>query len=232
MRKWFKSKFASSSEQADNAIHAVSTKVDEVETNILQEVAHLEEERELHKRLLKKSIVNGDQKDVIMRGTRNVTTLTKRITLKRNLLTNMHREKQQLATASMNTSVARVMRDSLSAQKMLANANCSNSEIDDVLDDVDDFRQDTDDLSLRLGTINEDVPLDGQEGDIFDAREVAAALGMDYSDTDSFALDELQGIVCEGERHRGVPEPIPFAPIFPSVPRHEERQRVLPGWKF
>ena len=107
----------------------------------------------------------------------------------------MSREKRQLASVSMNTSVACVMRESLDAQKLLSRATYSNDEIDDVLDDAEELRHDADELADRLGAIELDTTVETVDTDAFDIEQVRQALGVQMDYADKLAMNELQQIV-------------------------------------
>jgi hypothetical protein len=146
--------------------------------------------------MLQGMVSKGIAKHEIMSQTHKVSGLMKQLNARRNLLSNMSREKRQLASVSMNTSVACVMRESLDAQKLLSQATCSNDEIDNVLDDAEELRHDADELSDRLGAIDMDDALDTVDTDSFDIDQVRQALGMEMDHVDELAMDELQQIVA------------------------------------
>ena len=210
--------------RAKMALATASGKVDEIETSIKQQIESLEQEHGLHRRILQSMVSKGAARHEIMSQTHKVSALMKQLNGRRNLLSNMSREKRQLASVSMNTSVACVMKESLDAQKLLSRATCSNAEIDDVLDDADELRQDADELSDRLGAIDIDTTLETDDADAFDIEKVKHALGLQVHCVDELAMDELQQIVSPlVDNITGHPtfvdSPLPIAyDDFPSAP--------------
>merc|ERR1711865_986987 len=178
--------------RAKVAIDLASGKVDEIEASIRQQIDTLEQECALHRRILQGMVSKASAKQEIMAQTHKVSALMKQLNARRNLLSNMSREKRQLASVSMNTTVACVMKESLVAQKLLSQATCSNDEIDDVLDDAEELRQDADELSDRLGAIDLDTSLQSMDTDVFDLEQVRHALGVQIDHADELAMDELQ----------------------------------------
>lgn len=238
MRKWMKTLFVSGKQKANQAIDDASAKVGEIEDSIQHEIDQLEEECDLHRRLLKGLVSRSASTAGIMESTKRVNLLSRQLDMKRNLLANMHRERRQLAAVTMNTSVACAMRESLDAQKLLSMATCSNGEIDDVLDDVEDCRQDADELSDRLGATEEDVSV--TDVSAFDMEQVRLALGVQPEETDRRLMHELHHLAQAAPDHdapRTVSMPLP-PPIWPhdlpSVPqRHEPvAEPRYTNWNF
>ena len=239
MRKWMKTFFVSGKTKANQAIDKASAKVSEIEAGIQQEIIQLEEECDLHRRLLKGLVTRNAGSVDIMQTTKRVNLLSRQVETKRNLLANMHRERRQLAAVSMNTEVACVMKESLDAQRLLSMATCSNLEIDDVLDEVEDCRQDADDLPDRLGAAEEDVSV--SECSAFDMDQVRLALGVDAPNPDLRLMHELHTLA------QSVPDdapvrlrPLPLPPALwshdlPSVPQRHEAEpipRNSTTWNF
>ena len=236
MRRWVKGFFVSGKQKANRAIDEASAKVGEIEIDIEHEIHKLEEECDLHRRLLKGLVGRNAARTEIMEATNRVNMLLRQIDMKRNLLRNMHRERRQLAAASMNTSVASVMKESLDAQKMLSMATCTNESIDDVLDDVEDCRQETDDLSERLGTTEQDESVDDTA---FDMEQVRLALGIDTPDPNQQSMHELHILarsIPDRETQRSlIPLPPPIWPHnLPSVPQPQESTNLPEhsSWNF
>ena len=241
MRKWMKTLFLSGKTKANEAIDKASAKVGEIEAGIQQEISQLEEECELHRRLLKGLVTRNAGAAEIMQTTKRVNNIARQVEMKRSLLANMHRERRQLAAVSMNTEVACVMKESLDAQKLLSLATCSNIEIDDVLDEVEDCRQDADDLSDRLGVAEEDVAM--AESTTFDMEQVRLALGVDVPNPDRRIMHELHTLAqavpdCEPAHMRPLPLPSSlWAHDLPSVPQRDDVTTVPPcntttSWNF
>ena len=183
-------------QRANQAIHKASAKVDEIESDIQQKVTCLEEQCKLHRRLLHDLVSRASSKKEIMTETQRVTMLMKQLDVQRNLLSNMHREKRQLASASLNTSVASVMRESLDAQKLLSLATCKGIDIDDVLDDAEETRSMTAELSDRLAAVEEETI---EDTTAFDLEQIKRALDMDRNHDEEIGIAELHALVVPVE---------------------------------
>ena len=184
--------FKDATTKANDAMQEAQSRVDSVEEGLQKDIVQLNKELALHKGILTQLVQSRAQKAEIIQQTRRVRGVEKQMQQKRNLLGNMHRERQQLSSAAANTSVAQAMKESVDAQRMLVQISCDGADLDDLLDEVDEHRLDTADLAERLGAMGGDDDGDLVDEQAFDADEVMSALGWQTDHGDMLLVDEIQ----------------------------------------
>lgn len=224
---WLRRVFSSDEAKADLAVESARENVDKVEVSIRAEMDTLEREFALHKGLLANMVQSNEPKQKIMQQTRRVNSLQKQLSLKTNLLGNMHRERQQLASANTNTKVAKAMQQSVEAQKQLMRVNCDGEDVDELLDEVEDHRAETVDLAERLGAMGD------EEDDIYDAEftpdDVVGALGWQTEESEGLFVEKIKtkmGMKVEGDilASGGEADGLQH---FPNVPQSEPTAKML-----
>jgi hypothetical protein len=143
---------------------------------------------ELHRQVQMKA-----PKRILADLTKRLKQLERNISDKEKLYTNIERDTTQLQDTSTNTSVAAAMMQSVEAQRSLQKLDLGDHiDIDDMLDGVEENRQETRTLTNRLGKLGDDVDAySDDEEDTFDANDVLAAMGMQTSYKDDALLLDI-----------------------------------------
>jgi hypothetical protein len=198
MRKWMKEKtmkmFQSKEVKAELAMSGATQSTVEVGSEIRNEVAMLGFEVEALQKQLAQDLQNNCGMDHITNMTKRIKMIQRNMEAKRRLLSNMEKEKQQLADASVNLKVTRVMKDSLEAQKQLAKLQFDDDldEIDELLDNIDENRVETQELTERLGQFGVDENDDIIDSSFLKPEDVFSALGYASTKSEQHSLRGLK----------------------------------------
>jgi hypothetical protein len=188
MAKWLRNMFASDAAKAEDAMTDAKRQVMDTEHTIQRELADLQSEYANQQGLLHGLIQARAKKSAVAARTKQLRTIEKQIDQKKKLMINMQRERKQLDSVATNTGVAVAMKASVDAQKKLVQVSCDGDCLDELLDDVDEHRQETSDLAERLGSMGGDDDDIGEDAFV-QASDVIAALGI--SAQDDFLIDEI-----------------------------------------
>lgn len=198
MRAWLKQKteklFKSKEVDARESMDEAQSNTEEIGQELRSEIQTLAFELETLQRQLAHEVHNNGSIDRITELTRRIKMLQRNLDAKRRLLSNMEKEKQQLIDASVNLKVTKAMKNSLDAQKKLAKIHFDDEEgeIDSLLDDIDEHRSETRDLTDRLGQFG--VDSDDQIADSSDLQpdDVLAAMGYSTSKQEHKTMTTLK----------------------------------------
>lgn len=242
MKAWLSDMISSKSEQVETAMSKATNKVNTVAEGIEKECSELIVKKQLNQSLLVKMVNESRPTEEIIKQTGQVKMIEKTLKSKQNLLGNMKREHQQLASAKTNTDVALAMKESVDAQRLLVRVNCDEADLDDLLDDVDEYRQETVSLAERLGAMGGDDDADLVDPTKFDPKDILAAMGQRTDQKEQFMVDELKEQLaqnCTMSEHSHLEYKPDVSYILPSAPLAEdvavpERENVKSNnsWNF
>lgn len=192
MKAWFSEMISSKSERVETAMSNAAKKVTSVADEIEKECSELKSKHQLNQSVLLQMVNDSRPTQDIIKQTNKVKMIEKTLRAKTNLLGNMNREHQQLSSAKTNTDVALAMKESVDAQRLLVRVNCDEADLDELLDDVDDYRQETVSLAERLGAMGGDDDADLTDDTIFDTDAIMSAMGRRTDCKEQFRVDELR----------------------------------------
>ena len=255
---WLKSIFASKQRKAESSLREASSAVDDIEATIESQIALLQREHHMHQGVLAQMVQQKAPKERLMKQTAIVKRVEKQLRAKQNVLANVHRERHQLADSDTNSRVAGALKKSVEAQRKLSELTLGGEEaLDDILDEASERRDDTRDITQRLGEMGEESDDEVHESE-FNAEDVIAALGWQTNSDDSLLTDTvnchfqhtIQDAIgdpaAQTEAVHAVPATLPEDLVFPEVPI-EQTQRatnaasghqalkvrdVSEGWRF
>lgn len=199
MKAWFSEMISSKSEKVETAMLNAAKKVTIVADGIEKECSELKAKHQLNQSILLQMINDSRPTQDIIKQTGKVKLIEKTLRSKINLLGNMNREHQQLSSAKTNTDVALAMKESVDAQRLLVRVNCDEADLDDLLDDVDDYRQETVSLAERLGAMGGDDDADLHDDAAFDTDAIMSAMGRRTDQKEQFKVDELRSQLAQSD---------------------------------
>lgn len=208
---WWGRLFKNKATKAEQAVSAAIEQVAATEVQLQGELDALHSEHQAQRTLLQRLVQARALKSEIMSQTQKVKLIGKQLVQKKKLLGNMHRERQQLDAVTTNTGVAVAMKASVDAQKKLLTMTTQGEGIDDLLDDVDEYRQETSDVAERLGAMGVADQCDLEEDETtFSSTEILEAMGWQPLGSDDLLVDEMHAFA--GQTGPAVC-PTTFAPI-------------------
>lgn len=195
-KPWWRRIFKNDSAKAEQAVSEAIQQVTETELHIQDELDSLHNEHSSQRTLLQRLVQARALKPEIMAQTQRVKSIAKQIVQKKKLLGNMHRERQQLDAVATNSGVAVAMKASVEAQRKLLTVTTDGDSIDGLLDDVDEYRQETSDMAERLGAMGGMECDDFEESDdAFSSEEIMRAMGWQPSFDDDLLVEEIHAMV-------------------------------------
>lgn len=176
-----------------NDVLQAKERTEKVEESLRNELTQFDMQIEVLQARLSRSVQSGAPREEIADLTRRIRMLQTSKRNKQNILSNIYKERQQLTDANVNVSVTEAMKESLEAQQLLANVICDDDPeaIDSMLDNVEEHRQDTRDLSERLGSLGvyEDIDVLDEE---VDDEMVMQVLGWSTDKSDRKLADGVR----------------------------------------
>ena len=182
MKAWFQKMTGRKTEEelAKEELSRVRADVSDLHKGINDDVNMMQQKLVLTRAALQQAVDRNAPREELMTLTKKVKHLMSQMAIKQKLLGNVMREDEQLLDTHTNSQVLATMKKSNETQKMMRKVYLGANEDDpeDILDDIDDHREDTKKLTERLA---HDGGID--DADIFDAaafdeHEVLAALGL------------------------------------------------------
>lgn len=215
---WFGRLFKNNATKAEQAVSAAIEQVAATEVQLQGELDELHSEHRAQRILLQRLVQARALKPEIMAQTQKVKSIGKQLVQKKRLLGNMHRERQQLDAVTTNTGVAVAMKASVDAQKKLLTMTTDGEGIDDLLDDVDEYRQETSDVAERLGAMGVADHCELEEDETtFSSNEILEAMGWQPSISDDLLVEEMHALVGQTGPP---PQHATFAPITINARGH------------
>lgn len=184
-------------ELAEQQVEQARDDIAKVRDRVVAEVDNLKREQMMHRAELQQAVHSRAPQHVLMNLTKKLKQVENQIGEKEKLMANVHRETTQLADAGTNAKVAAAYMQSVDAQQALARLDLGGKEVDDVLDDVEDNRMLTRELTDRLGSLggeDEDLVFD-EEG--FDATAVIQAMGVRTDYKEDILVQECKAMMQE-----------------------------------
>lgn len=177
--------------RAEKEVQKARERVKGVTSSIATDIAEMERTLLLRQAMLQKEVQQGAPSARLITATKAIKQLQKQIEGKKKLMGNMSREERQLTDTYTNTQVASAMMESVDAQKKMQKlclGGRDEEELEDVLDEIDEHREATNDLSDRLAAFGGD-----DDGEVFDesafgADDVVSALGMRTNPKDDILI--------------------------------------------
>lgn len=181
--------------QAEGEVNKAKEQVLETKEEIGRQLQELTQQQQMLQGMLQAAVRRGAPKKELMELSQKIKHTEKNITTKRRLVGNMHREEQQLADAVSNSRMASAMVHSLEAQRQLQKVQFEGKEedLEDILDEIEEHRDTTRDLSDRLAAQGGDSDEELFDEQTFSASDVVAALGMRTDKADDILLGEISG---------------------------------------
>ena len=183
MKNWWKqvSSGWDKESRAQREVDEAKERVSHVTSTVRKDVDAMERQLLMQQGLLQRSVHQGAPRAQLIDMTKKIKHLQRQLVGKKRLVGNMGREERQLTDAYTNAQVAAAMMQSVEAQKKMEKLCLGGrdaEEMDDVLDEIDEHREATSDLTDRLaargGDDNEDIFDDYS----FSDKDLMGALGM------------------------------------------------------
>lgn len=198
MLTWCKKMFGSKPDDMDVAYDRVHTAIE----NIDAELVPLRETLSYTQQQLKHLMSPGDRRKAPDRRkavdfVNKIRHIENQLREKERVRNNILREKQQLDDSNTNAMVSSALVQSHAAQTKLQAKGLASVELDELLDDVEDNRADTRELTTRLGGLGgmDDDELHIDEASI-SASDITMAMGL---------RTEKDRVLDEAERAMGDP---------------------------
>ena len=190
---WKKVRGSNQQELAEQEVEKARQNIADVRDRVMGELDQLQREQNMHRGELHNAMHSNAPKQVLMNLTKKLKAIERAMQSKQQLLDNVHRETNQLQDANTNSQVAAAYAQSVEAQHSLAKLNLG-VKVDDVLDSVEMNREDTEELTDRLGTLGCDDIDDMEE---FDANSVVSAMGMRTDYKEDLLLQECRAMMSD-----------------------------------
>ena len=216
--------FRNREERASDQVKDANSTVEAAEDSLRTELETVTMEHEAAQNHLADLVQSKAPKEDIVEQARRVKQVRSSMESKRKLLGNMHREKQQLVDTTLNSRVTSAMRTSVEAQRAMLRAQCEGDQedISDILDEIDEHRDDTKDLTERLGGMGGNDDADLTHDDEFSAEVIASTMGWQVDAKDAMLVEDIQSLIVAGPRAAYKAEGAPAEAaslIFPDAPQ-------------
>ena len=200
-------------QKAEAAVQQAQDEVTQVRDRITGEIAHLKQLQLVLRAELQQQVKMGAPRSALADTTKKLKQTERQIREKENLHANVARETTQLQDTTTNTRVASALLQSVEAQKQLQKLDLGGRELDDALDEIEENRDDTRELSDRLAHLGGDDLDEMWDEDNMHADDIVAAMGLRTERKDDILLEEVAAQLSEGWRKSG-----PRALSTPTAP--------------
>ena len=223
MKSWWKRVSSGWDKQsrAEREVAEAQCKVEDVTGNIRKSVETMERQLMLQQGMLQRALQQGAPRSALVDLTKKVQQLQRDLAKKKRLVGNMGREGQQLNDAYTNAQVAAAMMRSVEAQKKMQKlwlGGRDADEMDEILDDIEEHRDATADLTDRLAAKGGDDEADIFDEDAFCDEDIMAALGMNTRESDTELLTSTRRKMAEGWQNLAEATPTKHFNIDPAAP--------------